>query len=290
MIPPGVLYVLRVGSGRPPEYVEAWDPHVAGVREVFHARFVEHAYPRHAHDAWTVLVVDDGAIRYALDRHDHGSLRSTVTVLPPHVAHDGRAATSRGFAKRVLYLDRGVVGEHLIGPAVDHPTVADAGLVRGIGALHDAFRARAPVLEADSRLALVAERLSAHLAGVPDEHAGALRLARGPAGLDRTRSGVAAAVRDLLDAAPGAPHTLRSLADVVGASPPHVVRCFTTAFGLPPHAYLLGRRVEAARGLLLDGRPAADVAATVGFHDQAHLIRHFRRHVGTTPGRYRRRT
>jgi AraC-like DNA-binding protein len=283
------LYVLRVVSGPPSEYVEAWDPHVAGVREVFHARFVEHAYPRHTHDAWTVLVIDDGAVRYALDRHDHGSLRTTVTVLPPHVTHDGRAANSRGFAKRVLYLDPGVVSEHLIGRAVDRPTIADADLVRSIGALHDALRVSAPALEAGTRLALVAERLSAHLSGAPDGHAGAVRHHPSDRGMDRWTSGVAASVRDLLDAVPGAPHTLQALAEEVGASPTHLVRSFTTAFGVPPHAYLLSRRIDEARRLLLDGRPAAEVAVSVGFHDQAHLIRHFRRHVGTTPGRYRRR-
>ena len=290
MDPLGVLYVLRVGAVRPPEFVEAWDPGVAGVREVFHARFVDHAYPPHTHDAWTVLIVDDGAVRYALDRHDHGAHRSTVTVLPPHVPHDGRAVGSRGFAKRVLYVDPAVVGEHLIGPAVDRPTIGDPALVGALRTLHGVLRTGAPPLEADTRLALVAERLAAHLAGTPDADAGvgAVRHPAGPGAGDSGRPALAAAVRDVLDAAPFAPHTLRALADQVGASPTHLVRCFTTRFGLPPHAYLLGRRVEAARTLLLAGRPAAEVAATVGFHDQAHLTRHFRRHVGTTPGRYRR--
>ncbi len=74
----------------------------------------------------------------------------------------------------------------------------------------------------------------------------------------------------------------------VDASPTHLVRAFTRRFGLPPHAYLVARRVEAARRMLLAGRPPAEVAATVGFHDQAHLTRQFRRHVGTTPGRFGR--
>ena len=37
-----------------------------GVVEVFHAHFTEHAYPMHAHDTWTLLIVDDGAVRYDL--------------------------------------------------------------------------------------------------------------------------------------------------------------------------------------------------------------------------------
>ncbi|MBO0877621.1 MAG: AraC family ligand binding domain-containing protein, partial [Pseudonocardia sp.] len=87
------------------ERVAAWRPAVPGIAEVFHARFTEHAYPLHTHDAWTLLIVDDGAVRFDLDRHQHGALRSQVTLLPPHVPHDGRAATPSGFRKRVLYLE-----------------------------------------------------------------------------------------------------------------------------------------------------------------------------------------
>ena len=79
---------------------------------------------------------------------------------------------------------------------------------------------------------------------------------------------------------------LRSAAAILHAHPAHLVRSFTTAYGLPPHRYLIGRRVEAARRRLLDGEPIAAVAAGVGFHDQAHLHRHFTRLVGTTPRRF----
>jgi AraC-like DNA-binding protein len=270
------LYVLRVVAARPPEYVEAWNPQVGGVREVFHARFVDHAYPRHTHDTWTVLTVDEGAVRYALDRHDHGTEGGLVTLLPPHVTHDGRAATTAGFTKRVLYLEPEVVDPGLIGRAVDAPTIADPALAAAVRALHGALRRGAPALESDTRVALVAERLAARLRGTP------------PAAHGVPGRGVADAVRDLLDADPGTPPTLADLAAAVSASPTHLVRAFTRRFGLPPHAYVVARRVDAARRLLLAGRAAADVAATVGFHDQPHLTRTFRRHVGTTPAAFQR--
>ena len=65
-------------------------------------------------------------------------------------------------------------------------------------------------------------------------------------------------------------------------------RCvsFSATFGIAPHAYVLGRRLEAARARILDGEPLAEVAAEVGFYDQAHLSRHFRRFIATTPGRF----
>ena len=108
--------------------VRAWRPAVPGVAEVFHAHFVDHVYPSHTHDAWTLLVVDDGAVRYDLDRHEHGALGASVTLLPPHVPHDGRSATPGGFRKRVVYLDDPFEGTDLVGRAVDNPTLDDAVL------------------------------------------------------------------------------------------------------------------------------------------------------------------
>jgi AraC-like DNA-binding protein len=308
-----------------PERVEAWRPPVAGVREVFHARFVDHAYPPHTHDAWGIVLVEAGAIRYRLDRHDHGSFRSVVTVLPPHVVHDGRAATGAGFRKRVLYLEPDVLGEARTGPAVDAPTLADPVLGDWLRRLHDELRGDGPVadpLASEARLAFVVERLAAHLdhrAPVPPgggpalgDPAGAVAAAwtgddrhgtgahgltsTGPrrdrdgavarAGRRRTARALAADLRALLDGPSGGAVTLAAAGAQLGASATHLVRVFTAAYGMPPHAYVVARRVDDARGRLLAGQAPAEVAAAAGFHDQAHLTRHFRRHVGTTPARY----
>lgn len=255
----------------------AWAPPVPGITEVFHARFTDHAYPPHAHDTWTLLVVDAGAIRYDLHRHEHGALRPGVTLLPPHVAHTGRAVTDSGFRKRVLYLDTGVLDAGLSGAAVDGPALADDLLRRRVDALHGALAGAlggAPdePLEAESRLALIADRIRRHLRAATAEPA---------------PDGLPARLRDLLDARTAEGITLREAAAELHAAPEHLVRSFARAYGLPPHRWLTGRRVELARRRLLDGQPIAEVAVAVGFHDQAHLHRHFTRLVGTTPGRFR---
>ena len=141
-----------------PEWVRAWKPVVAGVHEVFHARFVDYAYPPHVHDAWTVFVVDDGWIRYDLETRHRGAGGERVTILPPHVVHDGRAATGGGFRKRVLYVSADVLPERLIGPAVDRPDVRDPALLGAVHALHRALGEPDDALQAEARLALVGDR------------------------------------------------------------------------------------------------------------------------------------
>jgi AraC-like DNA-binding protein len=242
---------------------------------VFHARFVDHRYPPHTHDAWTVLIVDSGAIRYDLDRHEHGSGTGTVTVLPPYVVHDGRAADGAGFRKRVLYLDPALLGEGLIGPAVDHPTIGDQSLRHALGRLHETLLGRDDLLAGEAKLAVIVEELRARLTGRAAEQR-------------RHDPGLADSLRQLLDAHLFDAVTLTQASETLAASPTHLVRSFTRSFGISPHAYVVGRRIDEARRRLLQGEPAAVIAPAVGFHDQSHLTRHFKRHVGTTPGRYAR--
>jgi AraC-like DNA-binding protein len=276
---PGMSLAPRQPSG--PEWVRAWKPVVAGVHEVFHARFVDYAYPPHVHDAWTVFIVDDGWIRYDLERRHRGAGGERVTILPPNVVHDGRAAGRAGFRKRVLYLGTDVLDERLAGPAVDRPDIHDPALRRAVQALHRALAAPDDALEAESRLALVGDRLRAHLGAAPGEPwAGAA---------DRAAVRLAGDLRDLLDGRAFERTTLAEAGRDLGVSPSHLVRTFTRAFGIAPHQYLVARRIDAARKRLLGGEPIARVAAEVGFYDQAHFTRQFRRHVGTPPGRYARR-
>jgi AraC-like DNA-binding protein len=267
------LYVLHIVE-RPAQWVHAWKPEVPGIHEVFHARFVDHAYPAHTHNAWTVFTVDEGSIAYDLERRHRGVTGSKVTLLPPHVVHDGRPAASAGYRKRVLYVGTEVLGEHLIGAAVDEPDVLEPSIVRGFRSLHRALGDPGDSFEAEAIFALVAERLEQRL---------------GDSSGDETPPGgsVAEELRDLLDARLSVGITLAEAGRILEVSPAHLVRSFTHRFGISPHRYLVGRRIEAARRQLLDGLPVARVAADVGFHDQAHFTKHFKRHIGTTPGSYR---
>ena len=254
--------------------MRAWRPSVAGVAEVLHAEWRGHVYPKHTHDTWTLLLVDDGLIGYELDRHGHAAPRSGVTLLPPHVVHDGHSVTAQGFRKRVIYLDEWVLGESLIGAAVDAPLIEDPALREHVSRLDRAL-VRRDDLECESRLALVVDRLTWHLTGRRAEHL-------------KPAAGVACRTREILDIDPVGTVSLAAIANTLGVSTAHLVRSFTRTYGIPPHRYLLGRRLDLARHRLLAGDEAARVAVTTGFYDQAHLTRHFRRLLATTPGRYQR--
>jgi AraC family transcriptional regulator len=121
-----------------------------------------------------------------------------------------------------------------------------------------------------------------------------LRHVVAPRRLERGRDGVLprgrlrAVVEYIEEHLDGGP-TLAQLAAVVGLNPYHFARQFKAATGLPPHQYVIARRVERAKQLLHAGTDLslAEVALRAGFSDQSQFSRHFKRLVGVTPGRFR---
>ncbi len=249
--------------------IRAWRPPLNGVVEVLHARFTDHAYPMHAHDSWTLLIVDDGAVRYELDKHERGAFGDVVTLLPPHVPHNGCSTSPYGFRKRVLYLDPGQLPTGLVGASVDASAITDADLRRRVSGLHRDLLSPGDALEAESRLADITERLRARL-GHPSV----------PARLD---GAAAYRLRDLLEDRIVAGLSLQEAAGLLHFHPAYLVRAFGREFGMSPHQYLISRRVDLARRLILQGRPLWSVATDSGFYDQPHLIRHFKRILGVSP-------
>jgi AraC family transcriptional regulator len=98
------------------------------------------------------------------------------------------------------------------------------------------------------------------------------------------------ALLEFIDGNLGASLSLGDLAAVAGLGVSHLKTLFRNAFGLPVHQFVIRRRVERARLLLLSGdMPISEVAAETGFADQSHLTRHMRRLLGETPAAIARR-
>lgn len=82
------------------------------------------------------------------------------------------------------------------------------------------------------------------------------------------------------------PVSLATLAAIAGLSVSRFATLFRQEIGISPHRYVCLVRIRHAQTLLRHGMPPSVVATEVGFFDQSHLGRHFRRTVGVTPGDY----
>ena len=82
--------------------------------------------------------------------------------------------------------------------------------------------------------------------------------------------------------------SLHDLVRLTGLSAYHLNRSFCRQIGLPPHEYQVQVRIMKAKSLLRLGRSISETASLVGFVDQSHLTRHFKRSLGVTPGKFLR--
>jgi AraC family transcriptional regulator len=97
-------------------------------------------------------------------------------------------------------------------------------------------------------------------------------------------------VLDFLSAHLSDDPTIAELARECGLSSGYFSRAFRQTTGVTPHQWLIGKRVERARQLLLgNGLGLADIALVCGFVDQSHFTRVFTKFEGDSPGRWRQR-
>jgi len=86
--------------------------------------------------------------------------------------------------------------------------------------------------------------------------------------------------------------SLEALAEMAGLSVHHFARAFKQSVGMPPHSYVLQRRIEHAQQMLRNTELSlSEIALSAGFSDQSHLARQFRRMTGVSPSvvRWRQR-
>ena len=95
-------------------------------------------------------------------------------------------------------------------------------------------------------------------------------------------------LREYIEHALGSAISVEQMASLVGYGTVNFMRDFRATFGMPPHQYLLSRRIARARSLLQG--PAAsltDIALSVGFSSLAHFSAAFHKTTGQTPSHYR---
>ncbi|MFC5830826.1 AraC family transcriptional regulator [Nonomuraea insulae] len=265
------------------EQARFWRHPAVPETDLLKARYVTHRFTRHAHDGYAIGLIVSGVEEFDYKGTLHRAAAGELVLVNPDSAHTGQAGTPGGWAYRMLYpsIDAlaGIAAE--LGmpfgtPHFPEQVARDEQLAALLGRTHQA---------AERGDALAASTLSRTLfARLLTRHA-----APGPAAIvpDVGRRAVREAL-DLLHQSLVDPPALDDLAGAVGSRPFALLRAFKAATGMPPHAYLTSLRVRQACRLLRSGVPPARVAAEVGFTDQAHLNRHFKRIVGVPPAAYQR--
>ena len=241
-----------------------------------------YVFPRHTHEQFGVGVITRGAQKSLSGRGMVEAGRGdTITVNPAEV-HDGAPIGDAGRSWKMLYFAPSLIAQAARDVSegnagtyeFSRPVIRHAGVANLFGELFVAVTA-----DVRREAAFRGEELLLRL--VP-------ALMREQIGLDRSRSiphGVVKA-KQRVDDDPAMPVTLSDLARASGLSRFQLLRGFVRLTGLTPHAYIVQRRVNAARGMIARGTRLAEAALACGFADQSHMTRIFVRKYGISPGAY----
>ncbi|HUE91746.1 AraC family transcriptional regulator [Pseudomonas sp.] len=253
----------------------AWLPGV----ELFHADFSGQAFARHSHDAFAIGAILQGVGGYQCRGARHALPAGTLSLMNPQEAHNGYAESER-LVYRMLYVEEGRL-PHLLGRKrlprgfAELNPLDDGAVALGLARLAAAFE-QADVLALESELLVLLERVFLRHGGLPAAQAA------------RRDGGVILALRDYLEAHYAEAVSLEQLGQQLQRHPRHLIEAFRRVYGVPPHTYLLQRRVREAKRRLLAGEAVVAVALDLGFYDQAHFSTTFKRFTGVSPGLFRR--
>ncbi|MBE5253061.1 AraC family transcriptional regulator [Mixta mediterraneensis] len=252
--------------------------------ESLRAHFTGHAYDPHWHDSYLIGVTEQGVQQFHSRRQQHQSRPGTVFMLEPEELHDGDAINAQGFTYRMLYLSPQQVKQRLA-------PLTESGVQQ-----HEL--GFAATLRDDKQLAYAVwhafEALwHDHPEMIKDAALDRLFLQLGQHPLWRNRNYMidkdvllAQRARDWLIAHHTENPGLQTMAQALNIDRFRLSRLFQTHWGLPPHAWLVQWRLCQARRQLAAGCAPVNVAAELGFADQSHLGRWFKRACHLTPARY----
>jgi len=246
-----------------------------GIQAVF-ARSA-HTFEKHTHDEFGLGTIVEGGQRWHSGRGEVEAGPGAAISLNPGEVHDGTPVGADGRAWRMLYVDpqllQATAREVFEGQPGDveipDPVLHDPRVATLVAALFVAETGAAETIRREELLLALT--------------AGTARIC------EKQRLQISAPImraKTRIDDDPSSPVTLAELAEASGVSRFQLIRGFAKAIGLTPHAYLVQRRIEMARRLILAGELLAAAAAAAGFADQSHMTRIFVRKYGLSPGAF----
>jgi AraC-like DNA-binding protein len=252
-----------------------------GQLELLKATFVTHSFVPHTHDTYVIGVVEGGVEMFRRDKELHYATPNQVILVNPNQLHTGSAGVPEGWTYRTVYptvaqMQQAAkdIFEEDDAPYFSKAVIDNAILATQLRTFHKAAE-QGTKLEQDSTfLTMLATLVNCHsdktltLNSIGAEHQAVKK------------------VKGFLEAHPASEISLEDLSKLTLLSSFHLLRVFKRELGISPHAYQIQQRIRLAKQLVRQGKPLAEVALEIGFHDQSHMGFHFKRLVGVTPMKF----
>lgn len=252
---------------------------INGDIEVLQGSFTSRSFKPHFHDTYALILVESGVADYGHRQQSNIVTDNKLLVLNPYEVHTGRSLGEGVWNFRSMYLPKDLVRSNYNVDNELHPNfvnklIQNHNFLRRYQLLHNQMLENDLCLDDETELSDLLSEL-AKLSGLdyPEELSDGYTI-------------VADRMRDYIHEYFDENIQLDDLMEISGFSRFHLIKVYRERFGLAPNQYLNNLRIEKAKQLLIKGMKAQDVGYSVGYFDQSHFIRHFKKIVGVTPSAY----
>jgi AraC-like DNA-binding protein len=266
------------------EETKLWRSNEFGQLECLQANYLTHAFSPHTHDGFAIGVIERGIEVFSYRGQKHQAGPGQIMLINPGEVHDGHGLGGNGWAFRIFYADPLILqraaaeieGKRSSMPFFRDAVVSDPLTASRLLSLHRTLEVSDSILE---REILTLETFAALILRQGDPHPEPEKIGFEPKVVSRVKSFLEENYMDNI--------SLAEISAFAYMSQFHLIRVFKKHTGLSPYAYLEQIRVTRAKELLRSGQTIADTAYELGFNDQSHFTKTFKRFTGTTPGIYR---
>jgi AraC-like DNA-binding protein len=253
--------------------------------EMVDANFHHHNFSKHSHETYTINIIESGCQRFLSAGQNFVAPEHSIIFVNADEVHTGQSGTENGWSYRGISPSEHQFNQlaHDIGltqgfaPYFSNAVVEDKQMANELSVLFNTLSHSNNRLLRETMLYGVLTRLmlkhSKNRQSVMEQQTSNLKL-------EWVRQYIHEHLEENI--------SLEHLAQISAFTPFYLVRQFQKRYGLPPHAYQIQQRLQQSKILLKQGCKVVQVAAQVGFYDQSHFHRHFKKANGITPSKYAR--
>lgn len=259
--------------------------HELGGIETVEANFQHQNFSKHSHETYTINIIERGCQRFLSAGKNFTAPEHSIILVNADEVHTGQSGTDNGWSYRGLSFSESQFSQlasdiglsHNFAPYFVHAVVEDEKIVSELRLLFNTLAQSDNTLLRETMINGVLTRLmlkhGKNKIEIKNQQASHFKLEQ---------------VRQYIHEHLDENISLTFLAKLCDFSPYYLVRQFQKNYGFPPHAYQIQQRLQQSKILLRQGLKVIQVATQIGFYDQSHFHRHFKKAHGIAPRQYAR--
>lgn len=266
-------------------HTTSFTPLMVNPQTFFKNRYCNFSFPRHFHDEYLIQIIKEGQNDFYCQGKLYKAYPGDTVLINPSEIHNGNSRKNEHLDYNVFYLDPNslteIFGEDSnpssLSFSFSQTVVRDPNLFCKIAKLFTTIEA-----EANDEIFLTEQYLNV-IQTIARNYSNDIP---GNSSLESQYSPRLKILKEYIHDNLGNKLLLAEMSRLCFTSPFHLLRIFTKFTGITLYQFILVRRIEKAKELLKARQSIHDVTFQMGFSDQSHFTRSFKKMVGLTPRQY----